>query len=150
MSGLNKWMNAYRTLFGLTRKHRGWFFLGQSEPLACALLPSQCIPRARLLHIVQWFYVKSDLSNSAAVAPQLGFSGGGQAPLHLAQRFWNLISGRRVKGWRPRPDPAEKGACVKSFTPWAGKEGGRGVTWEFSRGLVMVGGLTANWHADPL
>lgn len=57
--------------------------------------------------------------------PTAQFLQWGSGSLHLALRFWNLISGGRVKGWGPWPDPAENGACVKRFTPWAGREGFR-------------------------
>lgn len=76
------------------------------------------MPGAFLLHIVLWFCVRSDLTNSAAISPQLRFLTVGQAPFTLLREFWNLISSRRVKGWRPRPDPLENGVCVKRFTPW--------------------------------
>lgn len=34
---------------------------------------------------------------------------------HLDLRFWNLISGGRVKGRRPQSDPAENWACKKVY-----------------------------------
>lgn len=58
--------------------------------------------------------------------------------LHLALGFWNLISGRRVKGWRPRPDPAENGACVKRFTPWGRRGGGSVVQWRWRGGGPLL------------
>lgn len=42
---------------------------------------------------------------------------------HLAQRVSELISGGRAKGWRPWPDPPEKGVCAKRFYSEWGKRG---------------------------
>lgn len=47
--------------------------------------------------------------------PCLPSSERGSGSLHLAQRFSNLISSRRAKGWRPRPDLPGNGVCVKRF-----------------------------------
>lgn len=84
-----------------------------------------------------------------------GCPAGGRAPPpcppHLALKFWNLISGVRVKGWRPRPDLPGRGVCVKSFTPWAAVEGDWGVRqqqWGVgSRGTASPG-LSAAVHAS--
>lgn len=51
--------------------------------------------------------------------PRLRSSERGSGSLHLAQRFSNLISSRRAKGWRPRPDLPGNGVCVKRFL-WRG------------------------------
>lgn len=108
---------AFRKHVGFPQKAAWIMFLGQTELLWELHFPL-CLLRARRRHVVLWVYVRSDLTSSAAqrLEPR-------SDSLHLALRFWNLINGRRVKGWRPRPDPAENGACVKRFTPWAGEEG---------------------------
>lgn len=59
----------------------------------------------------------------ASPPPRLLSSERGSGSLHLAQRFSNLISSRRAKGWRPRPDPPGNGVCVKRFL-WGGGGGG--------------------------
>lgn len=51
--------------------------------------------------------------------PRLRSSERGSGSLHLTQRFSNLISSRRAKGWRPRPDLPGNGVCVKRFL-WRG------------------------------
>lgn len=99
-------------------------FLGQTERLSERHF-SQCIPRARLVHIVLWVLCQKWFDQQCCRLSAAQFLEWRSGSLHLAPRFWNLISGRRVKGWRPWPDPAENGACVKRFTPWAGEEGFR-------------------------
>lgn len=78
--------------------------------------------RAKLLQIAWWFYVKSNLNQGYCCFSQPQFLKCGSDCLHPAWRFWNLISSQRVKGYRPWPDLAESGTCVKRFTPWAGEE----------------------------
>lgn len=105
------------------RQH-GWFwgfFLGQTEvPTEPHFSPS----RSRLLHFVLWVYVRSDLSRSTAVpTPHLRLTERRSGSLHLAQRFSDLISGGRAKGWGPWPDPPENGVCAKRFYSESGEKG---------------------------
>lgn len=79
---------------------------------------SQSFLAAAPLHIVPRAYVRNDLTKSAAVSAWLSFLECRSDSLHPAWRFWNLISSQRVKGYRPRLDLAENGACAKRFTPW--------------------------------
>lgn len=55
--------------------------------------------------------------------PHLRLAERRSASLHLAQRFSDLISGRRAKGWRPWPDPPENGVCAKRFYSESGEKG---------------------------
>lgn len=89
------------------------------------LLSAQLFPRARLLHIVQRIYVRSDLTNSvAAISPQLSSSSGGQTAFtshsdfetSLAVDVWKAADPRLTR-WRT----TRVSMCVSRFTPWTTK-----------------------------
>lgn len=108
MSGVNEWMNAWllsqypnpyciqKTYWAIVDNIYIYISLGQSE-LSCELHFSQCMLRARLLHVALCFYVRSDLTNSAAVSPQLGVSSGGQTPF---TSLWDFETSLTVDAWK--------------------------------------------------
>lgn len=94
-------------------------FLGQSEPnfSPCFALSIQTPAHCSEVLCQEWF------ERRRCRDPHLRLAERRSGSLHLGRRFSNLISGRRAKGWRPRPDPPQNGVCVKRFYSDSGKKG---------------------------
>lgn len=113
-------------------------FLGQTERLSERHF-SQCIPRARLVHIVLWFYVRSDLTNSAAVSLQLSFLSGGQAPFTLLRDFETSLAADAWKAGDLGLTRRRMARVLKGL-PHEQERRGSGVQWRGGR---------PRWHAKP-
>lgn len=85
---------------------------------------SQLPPLFRLLHIVLWFDVRSDLSQSAAFAPPLSVSSVGQTPVTPLRDFETSLA---ANAWKAGDLGLTRRWMARAL---------RGLPWEQGRGLL--------------